>query len=398
MAALFNPKAKLWISGRKNILRRLQEDFAGNQAKVIWIHCASLGEFEQGRTVLEDLKKSHADHKILLTFFSPSGFEVRKNYAAADWVYYLPLDTSHNAAAFIKTVRPAFVIFVKYEYWYYFLKKLSQDKIPVILISAIFTADSVFFKWQGFFHRRMLHFFNHIFVQNAESKARLQTIISENIITVAGDTRFDRVMQIAAGFEPIPLIESFTDNGEFVIVAGSTWPDDEYKLSSVNILKNNNSILIIAPHEVDPAHIKKLSSLFPGSVLFSELKASPQLKSAVLIIDNIGMLSKLYHYAAVTYIGGGFNASGIHNTLEAAVFSKPVVFGPNYQKFSEATGLIKNKGAIRYSTDKELFKIIEKFKSQPDLLQYYSTNAGEFVAARTGATTIICNYIQLNFR
>ncbi|WP_025298776.1 3-deoxy-D-manno-octulosonic acid transferase [Niabella soli] len=398
IAALFNPKAKLWTAGRKNILSRLQADFAGNAAKVIWMHCASLGEFEQGRTVLEALKQKYQDHKILLTFFSPSGFEVRKNYPAADWVYYLPLDTRYNAATFIKTVRPALAIFVKYEYWYHFLKNLNREKIPVLLISAIFRADAIFFKPQGAFHRKMLHFFNHIFVQNAESKERLRAIIGENKITVAGDTRFDRVTQIAAGFEPIPLIESFIAPGKFVIVAGSTWVDDEYNLSYFNKLDNNDSILIIAPHEIDPAHIKRVKGLFPGSVLFSELKGTSYLKSTILIIDNIGMLSRLYYYATITYIGGGFNPSGIHNTLEAAVFSKPVLFGPNYQKFLEAIELIKKEGAISYYDDKELFIEIEKLKTQPGLLNRYSTNAGTFVKERTGATGIICNYIQLNFR
>ncbi|MBO9619716.1 MAG: 3-deoxy-D-manno-octulosonic acid transferase [Niabella sp.] len=398
IASLFNPKAKLWIEGRKDILSRLQADFAGNQAKVIWMHCASLGEFEQGRTVLEDLKKNWPDHKILLTFFSPSGFEVRKNYPAADWVYYLPLDTRYNAAAFIKTVQPAFAIFVKYEYWYYFLKTLNREKIPVLLISAIFRADSIFFKPQGAFHRKMLHFFNHIFVQNAESRDRLKSIISEEKITIAGDTRFDRVAQIAAGFDPIPLIESFIGDEKFVLVAGSTWPEDEYNLAYFNKSDNSKSILIIAPHEIDAGHIKKVQALFPGSVLFSELKNAPHLKSMVLIIDNIGMLSKLYHYAAVTYIGGGFNTSGIHNTLEAAVFSKPVIFGPSYQKFYEAIELIKNEGAFSYNSDNELFEIIEKLKYQRELLHRYSRNAGTFVQKHTGATAIICRYIQLNFR
>ncbi len=398
ITSVFNKKAGLWISGRKRLAAWLHQSFDNNQAPVIWMHCASLGEFEQGRPVLESLKQQHPRHKILLTFFSPSGYEVRKNYPHADWVCYLPLDTPANVKQFLDRVRPELAIFVKYEYWYHFLHQLSQRGIPVLLISALFRENSIFFKSYGGFQRKMLQFFNHIFVQDAASKERLSTIIPATKVTVAGDTRFDRVVQIADQFTSLPLIDRFVAGKPFILVAGSTWPDDEKNLATYLNKNKTNSSLIIAPHEINKGHINEIMNWFPDAVLYSTLEEEAAYDRSVLIIDNIGMLSRLYHYASVTYIGGGFNKSGIHNTLEAAVFSKPVIFGPNYGKFSEAIALIEKGGALFYSTENELNNRIDDLKNNPSFLEECGQQAVAYVQANTGATAIILNYVAANLR
>ncbi|MCH5599086.1 3-deoxy-D-manno-octulosonic acid transferase [Niabella ginsengisoli] len=401
ITSLFNKKAKLWIRGRKDIFERLRAAIPAGES-VIWMHCASLGEFEQGRPVLEKLKDEYPSYKILLTFFSPSGYEVRKNYEGADWVFYLPLDTKTNAQKFINIANPKLVIFVKYEYWYHYLHELYQRQIPTILISAIFREHAVFFKWYGSVHRKMLTFFSHIFVQTKESYNRVQKIVPTHKITLAGDTRFDRVASIASQFDAIPAIEKFIANNKKVIVAGSTWPDDEIMLNKL-LLKNNDLSLIIAPHEINSGHIEFLKSTFTNAILFSNWKEWAKndnviATSGVLIIDNIGMLSKLYKYSNISYIGGGFNKSGIHNTLEAAVYGKPVIFGPNYSKFAEAINLIKSKGGFSYSGEKELFNIFESLISNHTILKEYSNNAQKFVTENTGATNKITNWLrQISF-
>lgn len=401
VASLFNKKAQLWVKGRRDIFARLESAMSGNSQPVIWMHCASLGEFEQGRPVLEKLKEAYPGHKILLTFFSPSGYEIRKNYPGADWIFYLPLDTKSNVKRFLEIVNPGLVIFVKYEYWYNYLSQLHKRQVPVILVSAIFRENAVFFKWYGSLHRKMLHFFSHLFVQNEESRLRLQSMLPAHAVTLAGDTRFDRVATIANAFEPIPVIEKFTA-GKKVLVAGSTWPDDEKNLKKL-IESVNNISLIIAPHEINESHLQFLKSIFPDAVLYSELSkesASHQNLpiSNILIIDNIGMLSKLYNYSIISYIGGGFNKSGIHNTLEAAVYGRPVIFGPNYGKFAEAVELIKKRGARSYNTDIELIEIFKKIISSENMLQEYSFNAGAFVAESTGATNKILSWLkQISF-
>ncbi|ANH83881.1 3-deoxy-D-manno-octulosonic acid transferase [Niabella ginsenosidivorans] len=400
VASVFNKKARLWISGRKRLAEWLHQSFGNNNSPVIWMHCASLGEFEQGRPVLEALKQQYPGHKILLTFFSPSGYEIRKNYNQADWVGYLPLDTPANVKQFLDQVRPELALFVKYEYWYHFLHQLNRRNIPTLLISALFRENSIFLKSYGGFHRKMLGFFTHIFVQDAASKERLAHIVPDIKVTAAGDTRFDRVVQIADQFTPIPVIERFAKDKPFIIVAGSTWPEDEHLLSQYINKNKRNTSLIIAPHEINKEHIDEIIKYFPDAVLYSvtEQDADAALNSNILIIDNIGMLSRLYYYASVAYIGGGFNKSGIHNTLEAAVFSRPVIFGPNYRKFYEAISLIKKEGAFSYSTGNELEDEIRKLKNNPAFLEICGKNAGDFVRAGTGATAIILSYIEANLR
>lgn len=400
LAAFFNDKAKLWLDGRKNIFKRLETAVKGNP-KIIWMHCASLGEFEQGRPVLEKLKEEYPEHKLLLTFFSPSGYEIRKNYQGADWVFYLPLDTATNAFRFIKTINPQLAVFVKYEYWHNYLKALHDNNIPTILISALFTPSKVFFKWYGGFHRKMLKFFSHIFVQNDTSKENLSRILSAEKITVSGDTRFDRVSQIIDSFKPIEPIEKFV-NGKKVMVAGSTWPDDENNLKSLLGELNEGIRLIIAPHEIHTAHIDFLRNLFPAHILYSELEnlsksgTEPEADKNVLIINNIGMLSRLYHYSAISYIGGGFNKSGIHNTLEAAVYGHPVIFGPNYHKFSEAIGLVESRGGYSYATEADLKNIVLELLNDDEKLISSGKAAGKLVKENIGATNKIMNWIKEN--
>ncbi len=359
------------------------------------MHCASLGEFEQGRPVLEKIRSDYPHIKILLTFFSPSGYEVRKHYAGADWVFYLPLDTKGNVSRFLNIVKPQLAIFVKYEYWYNYLEQLRVLDIPVILISALFRKQSIFFKWYGGLHRRMLSFFTHIYVQDEESLDNLKPLLDNSKITKAGDTRFDRVIAIAGDFQPIELIEKFA-TGRKLLVAGSTWPEDEKNLQLM-WQQNRELSLIIAPHEIHGEHIRYLLGLFPDAALYSALKVNQEAdlsKKHILIIDNIGMLSRLYRYGHMAYIGGGFNRSGIHNTLEAAVYGKPVIFGPNYQKFNEAKGLLSTGGAFTYNEPAELISLIHRFLIDPPNAEAAGKAAGNFVRENQGATQCIMTGIS----
>ena len=392
IASLWNNKAKLWLNGRKNIFDRLRSELQSQDLKIIWVHCSSLGEFEQGRPVVENLKKQTPDSKFLLTFFSPSGYEIRKDYKGLDWVFYLPLDSKRNAKTFFDIVNPVLAVFVKYDYWYYYLNECKKRKTPLLLVSGIFRKDQPFFKWYGNLHRRMLNCFTHFFVQDKESLKLLQSININNA-TVAGDTRFDRVSEIAEKFTPIEEIEKFCSSA-LVLLAGSTWPEDEklIKDAAANLpyLK-----IIIAPHEIHKEHIDQLKLIFPDAVLYSQLAARSSQPATCLIIDNIGMLSKLYHYATIAYVGGGFN-KGIHNTLEAAVYGKPVLFGPNYKKFKEAIGLIEYGGGICITSGSELSTILQKFISNKTELESSGKKSFEFVKQNKGATEKILHYIEAN--
>lgn len=399
MASLWNDKAKLWVKGRKDIFKELKsklnpDSYRDQNSNITWFHCSSLGEFEQGRPVIEKLRSQYPNSKILLTFFSPSGFEIRKDYKDADWAFYLPLDSSGNAKQFLDIVNPSLVVFVKYDYWYYYLTECKRRNIPLLLVSGIFRQEQPFFKWYGGLHRKMLNCFTHFFVQDTESLQLLQSINLNNAV-VAGDTRFDRVSEIAENFRPMEEVEKFCGNSK-VLVAGSTWPEDE-KLIKNAIINFPDLKLIIAPHEIHKEHIDQLKSIFPDAVPYSQLIAhGPQpITSNCLIIDNIGMLSRLYHYATITYIGGGFN-KGIHNTLEAAVYGKPVLFGPNYKKFKEAIGLIETGGGICINSSTELSAILQKFINNKNELGLSSKNSFDFVKQNKGATGKILGYIEAN--
>ncbi len=399
-ASLWNLKARQWVEGRKNIFESLSKSIneinASGEQSFIWMHCASLGEFEQGRPVLESLRQNYPNHKIVLSFFSPSGFEIKKNDAVADLVTYLPTDSKKNAQRFLQIVNPSLVIFVKYEFWFHYLHEIKKKKIPAILLSAIFRPHQPFFKWYGRLHRYMLSCFTQVFVQNHFSIELLTKSKLDNNVSLSGDTRFDRVSGIAERFEPIDRIDDFIGLSK-TIVAGSTWPDDEallqHSLASFAHLK-----LIIAPHEIHEAHINELKKRFPSSILFSQLmeeKKNP-VSANCLIIDNFGMLSRLYYYAGIAYVGGGFNKSGIHNILEAATYNKPVLFGPNYSKFKEAGDLVKLGGGISINNKKELSHSIAKLLTNVAHYKNIAAISGNYVRENRGATKKVIDYIQEN--
>lgn len=397
IASLFNTKASKWVKGRQGLLEQLSRAIPAND-KVIWMHCASLGEFEQGRPLLEKMKEQYPEYRFLLTFFSPSGYEVQKNYKGADWVFYLPADGPHNARRFLEIVHPSLVIFVKYEFWYYYLKKIKYRNIPLILVSALFRQDMSFFSWYGGLQRKMLSRFDHLFVQNESSAELIQSIGLADICTVSGDTRFDRVAAIAGRFEPIPLITEFCMDNR-VLVAGSTWPDDEQVLSGAwQEMSASPMKMIIAPHETDEKHILELKKLFPEAVRFSEARTGQLAQEKILIIDNVGMLSRLYKYGWITYIGGGMMKNGVHNVLEAAVYGKVVLFGPYYQKYTEAIGLVNSGGGISFTDEakngKALGVILENLAGNENEYTMRSKAAGEFVQSHRGATDKILAYIQ----
>ncbi len=395
IVSLFNSKAKKWVRGRKNIFEKLQEAIPAGE-KIVWMHCASLGEFEQGRPVLEKIRSLYPATRILLTFFSPSGYEAQKNYKGADWVFYLPMDGARNAKRFLEIVHPSLVIFVKYEFWYYYLKKIKYRNIPVLLISALFRKDMSFFKWYGALQRKILSRFDHLFVQNNLSKQLLDEIGLGTITSVSGDTRFDRVVEIAAQEQSIPFIEQFIERQK-TLIAGSTWKEDELLLQKTFLRFKDTSLkLIIAPHELDDKNLEELEKLFPGSIRYSQYKLTPR-SADCLIIDNVGMLSRLYYYGDITFVGGGMTSYGVHNVLEAAVYSKPVIIGPYYEKYIEAVGLVKNKGALVVKNETELFDTIDNLlKNAHSCYQISSNAAGNFVKGNAGATPKIISFIQQN--
>ena len=393
VASLKSNKAKLWLKGRENIFAKLEQwrSQLPEDQKIIWMHCASLGEFEQGRPLLEKFRENNTDHKIVLTFFSPSGYEVRKNYMGVDGVFYLPIDSKINAQKFITTLKPTLVVWVKYEYWFYYLTALKKKNIPVILISAVFRKSQPFFKWYGKMWKQILQSFDKIFVQNTESVSLLQTIGFAQNTAVIGDTRFDSVIDIAKKNAPLPdVLLNFVKNSK-VIIAGSTWEEDEEEL--VHYANTNKQIkFIIAPHEIDEERIADLKKLFKNSILFSQL-ADTYVNEQVVIIDNVGMLASLYRLADVAYIGGGFNDSGIHNILEAAVFGKPIIFGPVYEKFIEATQLVDAGGAFSIANALELEKLLDALLKDEVLLANTGAICKTYVQENAGATKKIMEYL-----
>jgi len=392
-----NVKAAQWIAGRKNLFPLLENAFRNNEDKVIWIHCSSLGEFEQGRPLIESIKKKNKEHKILLTFFSPSGYEVRKDYTGADWIFYLPMDSKINAKKFYAIVRPSLIIFVKYEFWFYYLNEAKKRNIPLLLISGVFREEQPFFKWYGSFHQQMLSCFTYLFIQNQSSAELLNSIGFQDNITVCGDTRFDRVIDIAEQFAPIEIIERFVQNNQ-VIVAGSTWTEDDEELD--HYANTHPEIkFIIAPHDIDEDRIEECLSLYKNAILYSEIvnrKSQDEnidLHKNVLIIDNVGMLSQLYKYATICYVGGAFGDDGVHNVLEAAVYSKPVVFGPEYDKYFEAIELIDANGAFSIENALEAESVFNKLLNEEDTYKRMSADAGNYVRSKAGATEKILKYI-----
>jgi 3-deoxy-D-manno-octulosonic-acid transferase len=390
IAALFNLKAKQFVIGRKNWQKELETKIAG-EAKYLWFHCASLGEFEQGRPVIENVKKKFPDYKIILTFFSPSGYEIRKNYNGADVICYLPIDTKANARNFLNIVKPEKVFFVKYEFWYNYIIELKSQQIPLYIISAIFRENQQFFKntpW-GKWYRKILFNFEHIFIQNQKSAELLKKIGVTNL-TISGDTRFDRVAEIAAGAKQFKIVEKF--KGEtMIVVAGSTWkPDEELLVEFINNYKTNNKVkFIIAPHEVSASNINRINQLLKKpAISFSKIENEAVDNFDVLIIDSIGILSSLYQYGNIAYIGGGFGV-GIHNILEAATFGLPIIFGPNYTKFKEAVDLVEEKGAFsiqNYNGLKGALNLLLNDKTRRKNTSEISKN---YVEKNVGSTKLI---------
>ena len=406
ITALWNPKARLWLNGRKDIWTRIAQIESKRSANqpLVWMHCSSLGEFEQGRPVLEALRQQYPAIQIVVTFFSPSGYEVRKNYSGADHVLYLPMDSKAAARKFLASVQPNLVLWIKYEYWFYYLTELKKKQVPCILISGIFRKDQPFFKWYGRLHRYMLESFTHLFVQTENSKHLLGTIGFSNNVTIGGDTRFDRVVQIAEQFEPIPTIEQFCGNAS-VIVAGSTWPEDEEELD--HYANTHPEIkFIIAPHEITEPHLQEVEKLFKNAIRYSQYKtqsgnteanSTNKLQTAnTLIIDNIGMLSKLYKYATITYVGGGFGDDGVHNVLEAAVYGRPVVFGPVYDKYIEAEELVQEGGGLVINTALEAEQTFNTLLADAGAYTLACEAARNYVYNNKGATGSIIQFIQEN--
>ena len=382
IASLVNHKASLFVKGRKDWLAKLKENFVPGE-KTIWFHCASLGEFEQGRPVIEMIKVKAPDIKIVLTFFSPSGYEIRKNYKLADYICYLPADTPGNAFNFISIIKPSVAVFVKYEFWNNFITELSRRDIPIYLISGIFRPDQHFFKWYGGFFRKILKKFTHIFVQDNQSFNLLHKIGIENI-TIAGDTRFDRVSQIAASAKTLPILEKFR-NGEKLFLAGSSWRPDEEIIAEFINMDPNRMKWVFAPHEIDKSNIDRLEKLFKTEVVrYSEYNEKSN-KSRVLIIDNIGILSSAYRYAYIAAVGGGFG-KGIHNILEPACWGTPVLFGPNYKSFKEAVDLIAGKGTFCFRNSDEFRRIINDWLTDHELYESSSSIVDGYIRQNTGAT------------
>jgi 3-deoxy-D-manno-octulosonic-acid transferase len=389
IAALWNPKARAWQQGRNGQWARLQKAIPKGEKyeNRYWMHCASLGEFEQGRPVLEALKKQHADCFIVLSFFSPSGYEIRKNYEGADVVCYLPMDGPAAARRFLNIMQPTLALFVKYEFWHYYLRELQQRSIPTVLVCGAFRKSQPFFKWWGGFFRKMLSQFQLLTVQDTISLQLLQEIKLGAKAHLTGDTRYDRVAQIATAARDLPLIEVFKRSGKLVI-AGSTWPDDERMLKEALRVLPEDWKLVIAPHEIDKTHLESIKALFGQQCVFYS-GFQTDMKARVLVIDNIGMLSSLYCYGEIACIGGGFNRSGIHNVLEPAVFGLPVIMGPEYEKFSEAVALVKKGFAFSVNDAAEYSRVLQDLITDNEGRHALQELIKTYVQEHTGATAKI---------
>ena len=391
--ALFNDKARKWVDGRKDWEDHFKQKLSAGERRV-WFHCSSVGEYEQAKPVVEALSAEFPDYKVVVTFFSPSGYEACKNTPLADYVFYLPHDGRRNAKRFVELVDPALAMFVKYEFWYYYLTELKARGIPTLLVSGAFRGEQPFFKWYGGMFRDMLGCLDHFFLQDEASGNVLKAIGIDKNVSISGDTRYDRVAAIAHSITPIPAIEKFKGTSK-ILIGGSTWPGDE------NVLKDCIQALpadwkvVIAPHEVDSAHIKQVKELFDNSILFSELDVeNAGQDKKVLIINNIGMLSRLFAYGDVAFIGGGFQKGGIHNILEPAVFGLPVIFGPVYEKFVEAKELAAIHYVFPVSNADECSAVLQKLVADEEYRGGLNYALREFMRGKTGATKMILDEIK----
>ena len=391
IVAVFSPKIKLFVEGRKSVFEILESKINAID-KTIWFHAASLGEYEQGLPVIERIKEKFPSHKIVLTFFSPSGYEVRKNNLVADVTVYLPLDTKKNARHFLSLVHPEMVFFIKYEYWPNYLNELRKLGTPTYLISGIFRKNQLFFKWYGRFYRTALNTFTYFFVQNESSKKLLLELGKTNL-AVSGDTRFDRVASILEKDNSLDFIEAFK-NDTLTVVAGSSWPKDENLLVDYINQTSEKIKFIIAPHNIKEEQIQELkNSIFKKVVLFSEKSTKNLADFDVFIIDTIGILTKIYSYADIAYVGGGFGNPGVHNILEPATFGVPIVIGPNFSHFAEATALVNMEGCISISNKKELIDAFSNLTANEDIRDEKGHICSTFVKMNKGATNIIMKNI-----
>jgi 3-deoxy-D-manno-octulosonic-acid transferase len=385
VAGRWNEKARLLARGQKQSMALLQQQIVAGQ-RYVWFHASSLGEFEQGRPLMEELKRRTPEVKIVLTFFSPSGYEVRKSYAGADVIVYLPMDTPGNVARFLNIVNPEKAVFVKYEFWANYLTELKKRNIPTYLVSAIFRPQQTFFKWYGGWYRKLLSAFTRLYVQDKTSEELLKTIGIINV-TVAGDTRFDRVSEIAAQAKNLPLVEAFA-KGRQVLVAGSSWPLDEDILFDY-FNTHKDLYLIVAPHVTSELHIEDICrKLKRPYVRYTKTDERDAANADCLVIDCIGLLSSIYRYGQIAYIGGGFGV-GIHNVLEAAVYGVPVIFGPNYHKFREACGLIDAGGGFSISDTEQYSELLDKLMLDVNYLTLCGEKSANFVDQNLGATDLI---------
>ncbi|WP_010135482.1 3-deoxy-D-manno-octulosonic acid transferase [Ochrovirga pacifica] len=392
LVALFQPKIKLFVQGRRQSFSKIAKEIDANKS-VVWIHAASLGEFEQGRPIIEALKKTHPEHQILVTFFSPSGYQVRKDYPLASCVCYLPMDTMGNAKKWVTTLKPKVAIFIKYEFWPNYLLELKEQQIPTLLISGIFRENQQFFKPYGFWMNKALKAFTHFFVQDALSK-KLLTYIGFNNVTIAGDTRFDRVQKLIESNEKLDFIQAFVQDA-YVLVAGSTWPEDEEQLLAyINHQAKENEKFIIAPHNIKKEDIQNLQKNCQKKVvLFSEKEGKNLSEYDVFVVDTFGILSKIYAYAHVAYVGGGYTKSGVHNTLEAATYGLPIVIGPNFKKFKEVQDLVALKGCISVTNVKDLISELNELRDNDFIRENKSTITKNYVTQNLGATSTILKEI-----
>lgn len=394
IVAIFSPKIKLFVDGRKIVFQTLANKIKPED-KTIWFHAASLGEFEQGLPVMEKIKAEFPNHKIVVTFFSPSGYEVRKNNTIADVTVYLPLDTKSNAKQFLKQIHPDLVFFIKYEYWPNYLNELKKASIKTYLISGIFRENQAFFKWYGGFYRNALKSFDYFFVQNESSKNLLQKLGFNNV-KISGDTRFDRVVAILERDNSLDFIKQFKNNTATIVI-GSSWPKDEQLLVNYINQTNENAKFIIAPHNIKSEQIQELkNSISKKTVLFSEKENKDLSDYDVLIVDTIGILTKIYSYADISYVGGGFGNPGVHNILEPATFGIPIVVGPNFSHFAEATALVHQEGCISISNQNELTDAFSNLISNEDIRHEKGHICSTFVQMNKGATDVIMNHIRNN--
>ena len=391
IVALFSPKIKLFVEGRKNVFTILEEKIKPSD-KTIWFHSASLGEYEQGLPVIEKIKEKYPAHKIIVTFFSPSGYEVRKNNTTAAVTLYLPLDTKSNAKKFLKLAHPELAFFIKYEFWLNYLNELEKSQTPTYLISGIFRDNQMFFKWYGGFYRKALKAFTYFFVQNENSKEKIKSIGFDNVI-VSGDTRFDRVNAILERDNTLDFIEKFKNNTPTIII-GSSWPKDEVLLAEYINQASEDVKFIIAPHNIKSDQITSLKAqITKSTILFSEKENADLSNYNVFIIDTIGLLTKIYSYGTIAYVGGGFGNPGIHNILEPATFGIPIVIGPNYSNFAEAVELVALKGCLVISNNQELKQTLDRLLQDKAFLEEKSQICKSYIQNNKGATNSIMNIV-----